>query len=514
MPTIPNFPEYLNHEHHAWHIPSDHPTLPTRQILPPNPGAGLEFLTFHRNFIAKFHQWYDSQPFADQNAVAPWTSIPPELKVASTGWNSQFEADERRILTNNPPFASLDELGLFIERGLHGFLHVAAARVYRESIVGSIPTSPLSTLFYKIHGLIEFWAASWEDSHANVPTHANLTTAHQTDEQLDLFFVDKKGRVNVMWVVGTGNWNGPVPLTALNYVPPGANLTTAHQTDEQLDLFFVDSQGRVNVMWVVGTGNWNGPVPLTAPNFASPGTDIVAAHQTDEQLDLFFVDSQGRVNVMWVVGTGNWNGPVFLTAPNYTYNTGSNLVTAHQTDEQLDLFFQDTSGRVNIMWVVGTGNWNGPVPLTVPFNPFFSRIGATERQTDEQIDLFAVDDQGRVNVMWVVDTGPWQGPVPLTAPDFATIVTRPATARQTDEQIDLFFVDKQGRVNVMWVVGTGNWQGPGPLTEPNYVSRDTGLVTARQTDEQIDLFFVDKQGRVNVMWVVGTGNWQGPIILG
>ncbi|WP_242281182.1 hypothetical protein [Bacillus cereus group sp. BfR-BA-01347] len=511
MPIIPNFPENLDHEHHAWHEPSAHPNFPTRRILPPNPGAGLEFLQFHRDFIGKFHQWYDSQPFADQNAVAPWTSIPPELKVANAGWNSQWIDAERRILTNNPPFASADELGLFIELGIHNrFLHRASSIIYNEPIVGTFH-SPESTLFYKIHGLVDFWWTSWEKSHG---FSGSLATARQTDNQLDLFAVDKQGRVNVMWVVGTGNWQGPVPLTAPNYVPRNAVLTTAHQTDEQLDLFFVDSQGRVNVMWVVGTGNWNGPVPLTAPNFASPGSDIVAAHQTDEQLDLFFVDSQGRVNIMWVVGTGNWNGPVPLTAPYYTYNTGSNLVTAHQTDEQLDLFFQDTSGRINVMWVVGTGNWQGPVRLTAPFNPFFSRIGATARQTDEQIDLFAVDDQGRVHVMWVVGTGSWQGPVPLTTPNFVPIITRPATARQTDEQIDLFFVDKQERANVMWVVGTGNWQGPVPLTEPNYVPRDTRLVTARQTDEQIDLFFVDKYGRVNVMWVVNTGPWQGPIILG
>ncbi|KYG36567.1 hypothetical protein [Bacillus gaemokensis] len=510
MPTIPNFPEYLNHEHHAWHIPSAHPDLPTRQILPPNPGAGLEFITFHQNFIAKFHAWYDSQPFADQNAVAPWTSIPQELKVASAGWNSQFEADEKRILTNNPPFASLDELGLFIERGLHNqFLHGAAARVYNEPIVGSIPSSPLSTLFYKIHGLIDYWCSSWEKRGFS----GSLATARQTDDQLDLFAVDKQGRVNVMWVVGTGRWQGPIPLTAPNYVPSDAVLRTAHQTDEQLNLFFVDNQGRVNVMWVVGTGNWQGPIPLTAPNVAIPGSGIATAHQTDEQLDLFFVDKQGRVNIMWVVGTGNWQGPIPLTAPYTSYSTGMTLVTAHQTDEQLDLFFLDTSGRVNVMWVVGTGNWQGPIPLTTVFKPFFSRIGGTARQTDEQLDLFTVDDKGRVNVMWVVGTGNWQGPIPLTAPNFVPVSTIPATARQTDEQIDLFFVDKQRRVNVMWVVNTEPWKGPIPLTEPNYVSLGTNLATARQTDEQIDLFFVDKYGRINVMWVVNTEPWQGPVPL-
>ncbi|WP_180235851.1 hypothetical protein, partial [Bacillus toyonensis] len=162
MPQIPNFPENLNHEHHAWHDPSSHPNLPTRNILPPNPGSGLEFLQFHRDFIARFHQWYDFQPFADQNAVAPWMSIPPELKVSSAGWNSRWEEAERRILTNNPPFQSADELGLFIELGIHNqFLHSASSIVYNEPIVANLH-SPTSTIFYKIHGLVDYWWSSWE----------------------------------------------------------------------------------------------------------------------------------------------------------------------------------------------------------------------------------------------------------------------------------------------------------------------------------------------------------------
>jgi hypothetical protein len=54
MPTIPNFPDALNDEHHAWRQPAAHPWAPTRQIQLPNPGSGLEVVTSHRDFIAKF----------------------------------------------------------------------------------------------------------------------------------------------------------------------------------------------------------------------------------------------------------------------------------------------------------------------------------------------------------------------------------------------------------------------------------------------------------------------------
>ena len=44
---------------------------------------------------------------------------------------------------------------------------------------------------------------------------------------------------------------------------PGQPLATARQTDHQIDLFFVDGRGVVNVMWVVDGGAWQGPVGLT-----------------------------------------------------------------------------------------------------------------------------------------------------------------------------------------------------------------------------------------------------------
>ncbi|WP_144495904.1 hypothetical protein [Bacillus thuringiensis] len=78
---IPNFPEDLADLHHAWHDPCAHPGLPTRIHPMGTDLGGLEFLVFHRDFINKVHIWYDSQPGADPNLLAPtWTKIPPELK--------------------------------------------------------------------------------------------------------------------------------------------------------------------------------------------------------------------------------------------------------------------------------------------------------------------------------------------------------------------------------------------------------------------------------------------------
>lgn len=167
MSIIPNFPDELLDMHHHWHMPSAHPGSGPGRVHPAgSPGGGLEFLQFHRDFVATFHVWYDSQPFADQAAVEPWQEVPAELKVPAAGWTTGWANAEIRLNTNNPAFNNADELGTFIELGIHNqFLHGAAAIIYNEPVVGTFH-SPLSTYFYGIHGLVDLWWQKWESQHS------------------------------------------------------------------------------------------------------------------------------------------------------------------------------------------------------------------------------------------------------------------------------------------------------------------------------------------------------------
>src|SRR5262245_31775713 len=173
MPTIPNFPPDLLDQHHHWHQPSAHPGAgPGRTHPAGTPGGGLEFLTFHRNFDAQAMAWYNATTFSvspfdnvvqKAQLVAPWTSVPPELQ-ADGDWPS-WSADAARLDSGTPDFASADELGTFIELGIHNnFLHGATAAAFGESVVGTFH-SPQSTLFYKIHGLVDHWWSLWQRRH-------------------------------------------------------------------------------------------------------------------------------------------------------------------------------------------------------------------------------------------------------------------------------------------------------------------------------------------------------------
>ncbi len=175
MAVIPGFPQNLLDLHHNWHQAGAHPG-PGGRVHPfGTAGGGLEFLQFHRDYMAQVMAWYNALPFGTapynvapfqtlasaQAAVAGWTSIPNALKNgAVTGWGGVQIAQEARLTTLTPAFASVDDLGQYIEGGIHSFLHGASAVAFNEPTVGTFH-SPLSTIFYGIHGLVDLWWRNW-----------------------------------------------------------------------------------------------------------------------------------------------------------------------------------------------------------------------------------------------------------------------------------------------------------------------------------------------------------------
>ncbi|MDQ1832156.1 M12 family metallopeptidase [Massilia scottii] len=347
---------------------------------------------------------------------------------------------------------------------------------------------------------------------------ARLDAAFQgSDHQLTVAFTDVFGGMSVMWVIGDRPWEPPVQIALPpNTAPPGASVALHHQGGiNQLDAVFVDGNGVVNVMWVVGTGAWQGPVGLTPPDTAPPGAPVALHHQVDaNQLDAVFVDRNGVVNVMWVIGGGAWQGPAGLTPPD-TAPPGAPVSLHYQgSANQLDAVFVDRNGVVNVMWVVGGGAWQGPAGLTPRDTAPPGAPVALHHQVDaNQLDAVFVDRNGVVSVMWVIGGGAWQGPAGLTPPDAAPPGAPVALHHQGGpNQLDAVFVDRNGVVNVMWVIGGGAWQGPAGLTPANTAPPGTPVALHYQDGaNQLDALFVDGNGVVKVMWVRGGGAWQGPV---
>jgi hypothetical protein len=168
MTIIPGFPQALLDLHHHWHEPSAHSGVgPGRVHAIGTPGGGLEFLTFHHDFMQQVFAWINDPGLGGPGRFSPaldisaWTAVPAELKAPAAGWNMMLEMQEQRITSNSPAFSTADEIGTFIELGIHGWIHGAAATIYGEPVVGGFH-SPQSTYFYKIHGLVDHWWRVWE----------------------------------------------------------------------------------------------------------------------------------------------------------------------------------------------------------------------------------------------------------------------------------------------------------------------------------------------------------------
>jgi hypothetical protein len=320
MPTIPGFPAALSHLHHAWHQPSAHPGTPTRRHLPSAAGSGLEFLQFHRDYMKQFRAWFDVQAIAKQFDVTPWTAIPPELKQSFYGWGTGFANQERRIVTNSPAFSTHDEFGLYVELNIHNqFLHGATASRYNEPLVANLH-SPESTLFYKIHGLVDHWWSQWRKFDCMAVSGSHLFAI----ERGALTRIDPVS--GSRQVLGAGNeWAGSTCMAASGgflYIVQGRNLVRADST--------------TGARTIIGQDDWTGSTCAAA---YGPHIYIVQ--------DRFLLRVTPSTGAWQFVGTGDWTGSTCMAAVgNRLYVIqGPYLVRADPTTGAWE--------------VVGTGDWSG-----------------------------------------------------------------------------------------------------------------------------------------------------------
>jgi len=171
-------PSDLMQKHMMWHV--NPPDMGGRQFQPAgSPGSGLEFLTFHRDFLAQVFNWYFAQPFADADLVAAWNALPEPLQQyqLSAGPFNDIQAFMANPFSQGTGTSTQnkteDDLGIWLEAGIHNtFLHPGLASVFNNASVTnlrdpSIPMSPSTTYFYQLHGLISYWWNYWRSFKAS-----------------------------------------------------------------------------------------------------------------------------------------------------------------------------------------------------------------------------------------------------------------------------------------------------------------------------------------------------------
>ncbi len=359
------------------------------------------------------------------------------------------------------------------------------------------------------------------DHHLLMPG-AGIASSHQVDNNLlDVVTVDEHGRLYVSFVVKKGIWQGPVRISAKHAAAPGSVIATAHQVSKNvLNVFFTGPQGGLYVTWVVGTGMWQEKAfQIASPDMVPAGAYIAADHQVDDNvLNVFFINSGGHLSTCWVVGTGNWQGPIHLGGQ-VASKPGAPVATAHQVDNNvLNVFFTGIDGGLYMTWVVGRGYWQeNPIMIGSPdLVPAGAHI-ATDHQVDNNtLNVFFIGKNGGLYVCWVVGRGEWQKPVLISSKGIAL----PGSPVKTDHQVDqnmlnVFFTGKNGGLYTTWVVGNGAWQKKAVLLgSSSIVPAAAHITTNHQVDNNtLNVFFVGKDRNLYVTWVEGLEKWKKPLAI-
>lgn len=165
----------------AWKMARDmFPALKFRD----EPGAGAEFLTFHREMMREY-KWLLEQ-FPDVNVVyEPWPTIRDDVRTFIENTYQLSVTDGLNGVSGLTVSGTLSDIGGYIEpspvdnsksgAGLHDASHGAVSAIEKtqglssDFSMGSPSTAHRNIVFYQLHGWIDERYAAWQRAHGEVP---------------------------------------------------------------------------------------------------------------------------------------------------------------------------------------------------------------------------------------------------------------------------------------------------------------------------------------------------------
>ena len=192
--------------------------------------------------------------------------------------------------------------------------------------------------------------------------------------QIDLFYIDTNGTMNVVSVRNASLASGPTALCQEIVFPSGAPLAVSQQfgagdkgSGDQNDVFAVANDGTLYVIYQYGSDPAWASARVSDFGIAAPGTPVAASQQfipNVNQTDVFLVDSSGALNVFYVVDAERWSKPQVI-APAGSLPPGAKLAASQQfgsgdagSGDQTDVFVVDAEGNLNVFWVVAAKEWH------------------------------------------------------------------------------------------------------------------------------------------------------------
>jgi hypothetical protein len=361
------------------------------------------------------------------------------------------------------------------------------------------------------------WTTAGVTSKGIFPIRADIAMAKQTNDILTAVAIAKDGALQVMWVVGTGEWNGPVPISPKGMFNPGGDVALVKQTDNRLTAWAVGNNGWLYQAWVDGVGEWNKPVgrpiyvccqshltdqngnPLSGPfrGFDAKRYSIAADRLPNGMLAVLVVDSVGQLKMVPIIGLCNIDKcenirdqylkiiafpyPVPKTlGPWKLFPVGADLaIVRHTKDTSIVLSIGNNGAMYASQFDLAAGaTWKDPVQVS-PANlfPRGSSIAVSEH-IPNVIIAFTVGNDGAIHESWttlagwnikaagVKDPGPYP-PVLITPKGLFNPGAGVAMVK-FNGVLEGFVIGKDGGIYTSWL-STVDWLQPwnGPVKITN-----------------------------------------------
>ena len=189
-------------------------------------------------------------------------------------------------------------------------------------------------------------------------------------EQSQLLFTASNGSVMLTWKGKNGPWGAPKAVTAPGIVGNGGWLDAAVYREpagsyEQVEVFFTDRNGALNVVWKNRTdiANWRTQT-ISKSGYSPAGAPLSAAVlPAGNYLEVFSLAGDGHVNDVWKTNNGRWSISSTTSAGvSPAGNTVSAVVLPNP--QQLEVFYKDARGALWVSWKPANGYWQPPQRLT------------------------------------------------------------------------------------------------------------------------------------------------------
>lgn len=230
------------------------------------------------------------------------------------------------------------------------------------------------------------------------------------NNQLEVLFIGADGALNVLWKAQNERWNPPARISAPNLAPSGSGISAAfYPLNNQLEALFAGNDGGIRVAWKSNNDAWNAPVGISPPNITPAGAGIALQYYPpNNQFEAFFVDNSGTVNVLWKAQNGAWNRPVGISPPQIGIPGKSIVASFYPPNNQLEVFTIGENGAVNLLWKAQNSSWKPLVNLTAggAAQPG-GKLGVAFQPLENQLELFYTDTSGFLGLIYKAQNRNW-----------------------------------------------------------------------------------------------------------